>query len=135
KVIQLARTQGVFTAYQVAQRALETPLVLGYSCAGIVSAVGAGVDHVSVGDRVACGGQGFASHAEVVCVPKHLCVQAPAQVSGEQAAFATVGAIALQSVRIADVRIGDNVVVIGLGLVGLLTVQLLRAAGCRSEER
>lgn len=131
KVIQLARTQGVFTAYQVAQRALETPLVLGYSCAGIVSAVGAGVDHVSVGDRVACGGQGFASHAEVVCVPKHLCVQAPAQVSGEQAAFATVGAIALQSVRIADVRIGDNVVVIGLGLVGLLTVQLLRAAGCR----
>jgi predicted dehydrogenase/threonine dehydrogenase-like Zn-dependent dehydrogenase len=131
KVIQLARAQGPFTAYAVAQRALETPIVLGYSCAGEVVAVGKGVDHVRVGDVVACAGQGYASHAEVVCVPKRLCVPVPAGLGTDQAAFATVGAIALQSLRVADVRLGDNVVVVGLGLVGLLVAQLLRASGCR----
>lgn len=131
KVIQLARAQGPFTAYAVAQRALETPIVLGYSCAGEVIAVGKGVDHVRVGDIVACAGQGYASHAEVVCVPKRLCVPVPAGLDADRAAFATVGAIALQSLRVADVRLGDNVVVIGLGLVGLLVAQLLRASGCR----
>lgn len=131
KVIQLARAQGPFTAYAVAQRALETPIVLGYSCAGEVIATGKGVDHVRVGDIVACAGQGYASHAEVVCVPKRLCVSVPVGLDADQAAFATVGAIALQSLRVADVRLGDNVVVIGLGLVGLLVAQLLRASGCR----
>jgi predicted dehydrogenase/threonine dehydrogenase-like Zn-dependent dehydrogenase len=131
KVIQLARAQGPFTAYAVAQRALETPVVLGYSCAGEVIAVGKGVDHVRVGDIVACAGQGYASHAEVVCVPKRLCVPVPSGLSSDRAAFATVGAIALQSLRVADVRLGDNVVVLGLGLVGLLVAQLLRASGCR----
>lgn len=131
KVIQLARAQGPLTAYAVAQRALETPIVLGYSCAGEVVAIGKGVDHVRVGDIVACAGQGYASHAEVVCVPKRLCVAVPAGLDTDQAAFATVGAIALQSLRVADVRLGDNVVVIGLGLVGLLVAQLLRASGCR----
>jgi predicted dehydrogenase/threonine dehydrogenase-like Zn-dependent dehydrogenase len=131
KVIQLARAQGPLTAYAVANRALETPIVLGYSCAGEVIAVGNGVSHVRVGDLVACAGQGYANHAEVVCVPKRLCVPIPAAVEIEQAAFATVGAIALQSLRVADVRLGDNVVVLGLGLVGLLVAQLLRAAGCR----
>lgn len=131
KVIQLARAQGPLTAYAVARRALETPIVLGYSCAGEVIAVGKGVDHVRVGDLVACAGQGYASHAELVCVPKRLCVPVPAGLELEQAAFATVGAIALQSLRVADVRLGDNVVVLGLGLVGLLVAQLLRAAGCR----
>lgn len=131
KVIQLARAQGPLTAYAVAKRALETPIVLGYSCAGEVIAVGNGVSHVRVGDLVACAGQGYANHAEVVCVPKRLCVPMPAAVEIEQAAFATVGAIALQSLRVADVRLGDNVVVLGLGLVGLLVAQLLRAAGCR----
>lgn len=131
KVIQLARAQGPLTAYAVAKRALETPIVLGYSCAGEVVAVGKGVDHVRVGDLVACAGQGYASHAEMVCVPKRLCVPVPTNVDTEQAAFATVGAIALQSLRVADVRLGENVVVLGLGLVGLLVAQLLRAAGCR----
>ena len=131
KVIQLARAQGPLTAYAVARRALETPIVLGYSCAGEVIAVGKGVDHVRVGDLVACAGQGYASHAEVVCVPKRLCVPLPSGVEIEQGAFATVGAIALQSIRVADVRLGDNVVVLGLGLIGLLVAQLLRAAGCR----
>ena len=131
KVLQLARAQGPLTAYAVARRALETPIVLGYSCAGEVIAVGKGVDHVRVGDIGACAGQGYASHAEVVSVPKRLCVPVPAGLDPDRAAFATVGAIALQSLRVADVRLGDNVVVIGLGLVGLLVAQLLRAAGCR----
>ena len=131
KVLQLARAQGPLTAYAVAMRALETPLVLGYSCAGEVMAVGKGVDHVRVGDIVACAGQGYANHAEVVIVPKRLCVPVPVDLDPDKAAFATVGAIALQSLRVADVRLGDNVVVIGLGLVGLLVAQLLRAAGCR----
>lgn len=131
KVIQLARAQGPLTAYAVARRALETPIVLGYSCVGEVIAVGKDVDHVRLGDVVACAGQGHASHAEVVCVPKRLCVPVPAGLATDQAAFATVGAIALQSLRVADVRLGDNVVVLGLGLVGLLVAQLLRAAGCR----
>jgi predicted dehydrogenase/threonine dehydrogenase-like Zn-dependent dehydrogenase len=131
KVIQLARAQGPLTAYAVARRALETPIVLGYSSVGEVIAVGDGVDHVRVGDVVACAGQGYASHAEVVCVPKRLCVPVPAGLDADQAAFATVGAIALQSLRVADVRLGDNVVVLGLGLIGLLVAQLLRASGCR----
>ena len=130
KVLQLARTQGPFEAYSVAQNALDMPLALGYSCAGEVIGVGSGVDHVRVGDLVACAGQGQANHAEIVCVPKRLCVPVPPNVSTEQAAFATVGAIALQSLRVADVRLGDNVVVLGLGLVGLLVAQLLRASGC-----
>src|SRR5262249_49884449 len=131
KVLQLAKAQGPLTAYAVARRALETPIVLGYSSAGVVLDVGAGVDHVAVGDRVACAGQGYASHAEIVCVPKRLCVRVPADVKREDAAFATVGAIALQSLRVAEPRLGDAVVVVGMGLVGLLVAQLLRAAGCR----
>ena len=131
KVWQLARTQGPFTAYAVAQHALDMPLALGYSCAGQVIGVGLGVNNVRVGDLVACAGQGQASHAEVVCVPRRLCVPIPTGIGTERAAFATVGAIALQSLRIADLRLGDNVVVLGLGLVGLLVAQLLRASGCR----
>jgi predicted dehydrogenase/threonine dehydrogenase-like Zn-dependent dehydrogenase len=131
KVWQLARTQGPLAAYAVAQNALDMPLALGYSCSGEVIAIGQGVDHVRVGDLVACAGQGQASHAEIVCVPKRLCVPVPGDIGTDRAAFATVGAIALQSLRVADLRLGDNVVVLGLGLVGLLVAQLLRASGCR----
>jgi predicted dehydrogenase/threonine dehydrogenase-like Zn-dependent dehydrogenase len=131
KVFQLARSQGPLTAYAVARRALETPIALGYSCAGEVIAIGGGVSHVRIGDLVACAGSGHANHAEIVCVPKRLCVPLPPGISTDRAAFATVGAIALQSLRVADLRLGDNVVVLGLGLVGLLVAQLLRASGCR----
>jgi len=131
KVWQLALSQGPLTAYAVAQRALETPLALGYSCAGEVLEIGEGVADVRVGDLVACAGSGQANHAEIVCVPKRLCVKLPGGLSTERAAFATVGAIALQSLRVADLRLGDNVVVLGLGLIGLLVAQLLRASGCR----
>jgi predicted dehydrogenase/threonine dehydrogenase-like Zn-dependent dehydrogenase len=131
KVIALARSQGLFTAYQVAQRALDMPMLLGYSSAGQVVEVGTGVDDLKPGDFVACGGAGFANHAEVVCVPRNLCVKLPEGVALRHASLTTVGAIALQSVRVADSRLGESVVVIGLGLLGQLCVQILRAAGCR----
>ncbi len=131
KVLRLARAQGVMAAYVAAQRALDRPITLGYSSAGRVVAVGEGVDGLAPGDRVACAGQGFASHAEFVCVPKHLCARVPDAVEPRHAAFATLGAIALQSVRVADVRLGERVAVIGLGLVGSRIAQLLRASGCR----
>lgn len=131
KLIELARSQGPLTAYQVAQRALDMPVALGYSCAGIVESVGAECDGVQPGQLVACAGQGWASHAEFVSVPRRLCVPVPAGVPSGHAAYATVGAIALQSLRVADVKLGETVVVIGLGLVGLLVCQLARANGCR----
>lgn len=131
KLIELARAQGPLTAYQVAQRALDMPVALGYSCAGVVEAVGADCQGLQPGQRVACAGQGWASHADFVSVPRRLCVPIPDAVSDEHAAFATVGAIALQSLRIAETRLGETVVVIGLGLVGLLVCQLARANGCR----
>jgi predicted dehydrogenase len=131
KVLQVAKTQGVVTAYQAARRALEMPVALGYCAAGEVIEIGAGVTGFEIGAKVACGGAGFANHAEVVIVPKNLAVPIPDDVTMRQACFTTLGSIALQSVRIADTRLGESVVVIGLGLVGLFTVQLLRAGGCR----
>jgi len=130
KVLQVARTRGAWTAYQAARRSLEMPVALGYCAAGTVIEAGAGVTGLAPGDRVACGGQGYANHAEIVCVPRNLCVAVPAAVPMRAAAFTTLGAIALQSLRVAGVRLGEKVVVIGLGLVGLLAAQLLRAAGC-----
>ncbi len=131
KVIQVAKQQGLLTAYQVAMRALEMPVALGYSSAGEVIEAGEGIDDLRPGDRVACAGAGFANHAEVVSVPRNLCVRVPPEVSLRHAAFTTIGAIAMQSVRVARAQLGGNIVVIGLGLVGLLTSQILRAAGCR----
>lgn len=104
---------------------------LGYSSAGRVVAVGADVAGLSVGDAVACAGGGYASHAEVVAVPAMLCARVPEGVPLRSAAWATVGAIALQGVRRAAPQIGELVVVTGVGLLGALAVQLLRAAGCR----
>lgn len=130
KVIQVARTRGVMTAYHAAQRSLEMPVALGYCSAGTVLDVGAGVSEFRAGERVACGGAGYANHAEIVCIPRNLCVPVPDALALREASFATLGSIALQSVRVADVRLGENVVVIGLGLVGLLAAQLLQAAGC-----
>lgn len=130
KLLELARSQGPLTAYQVAQRALDMPVALGYSCAGVIESLGDGCQGLSVGQRVACAGQGWASHAEFVSVPRRLCVPVPDNVTNEHASFATVGAIALQSLRIADLKLGETVVVMGLGLVGLLCAKLARANGC-----
>lgn len=110
---------------------LDTPVALGYSCAGTVIEVAQDAGSFSIGDRVACAGQNYASHAEMVYVPKHLCVKIPDAVDFEEASFVTLGAIALQGVRQAEPRLGDRIAVIGLGLLGQLTVQLLKASGCR----
>jgi len=104
--------------------------ILGYSCAGIVVACGEGVTSYRIGQRVACGGMGYANHAELANIPINLCAVAGENVSAECAAYTTLGSIAMQGVRQANVKIGETVVVIGLGLVGLLTTQILLAAGC-----
>jgi len=130
KVLKKLKTEGVAqTASKVFER-LDTPIPLGYSCTGIVVEVGEGVEDLSPGDRVACAGAGYANHAERNVVPRNLCVPLPEDVSMDAGAYATVGAIALQGIRQAQPQIGERVVVIGLGLLGLLTVQMLRAAGC-----
>lgn len=131
QVMQKVQTDGLKAAAQAAFARLDVPLALGYSSAGEIIEVGAEVRGVKVGDRVACAGGGYASHAEVVAIPRNLFVPIPDGVSYEQAAFATIGAVALQGVRLAELRLGERVVVLGLGLIGLLTVQLVKAAGCQ----
>lgn len=131
KVVETARTRGLREAVRAVAARLDEPGLLGYSCAGTVVEVGPGVGDASPGDRVACGGFGYAVHAEVVAVPRNLVVPVPASVSFDEAAFVAVGAIALHGVRTAEPEVGDTVAVIGLGLVGLLAAQILKAAGCR----
>ncbi|RIL04489.1 MAG: hypothetical protein DCC71_13955 [Proteobacteria bacterium] len=131
KVIDTARKQGFANAFQKVQSKLDTPIPLGYSSAGVVVAVGENVHEYRVGDRVACAGAGYANHADYAYVPRNLLAHVPDGVSLEEACFATVGAIALQGVRQAQPTLGERVAVLGLGLIGQLTVQLLAANGCR----
>ncbi|HJQ11889.1 MAG TPA: bi-domain-containing oxidoreductase [Gemmatimonadaceae bacterium] len=132
QVLDKVKKDGVAQTLQTVLTRLDEPLPLGYSCAGIVAEVGKGAEEFSVGDRVACAGMGYASHAEVVFVPKNLTVPIPDAVSLDDASFVTLGAIALQGVRITAPTLGENVVVIGLGVLGLLTIQILKANGCRT---
>jgi polar amino acid transport system substrate-binding protein len=131
KVLQRMKTEGISQTLEKVFAKLDTPIALGYSCAGTVVEAGASVTELRPGDRVACAGAGYATHAELNYVPRNLLVKLPENVSFHDASFTTVGAIAMQGVRQADVRLGERVVVIGLGLLGLLTVQILKAAGCR----
>ena len=130
-VVAKVKNEGIFNTFASVRDKMAASQALGYSAAGIVAAVAEDVTEFQVGDRVACAGVGFASHAEVLSVPKNLCVQLPEGVSFESGAYGTLGAIALQGVRLAEPTLGESVVVIGLGLVGQLTVQLLKANGCR----
>ena len=130
-VMEKARKEGLLNTFSAVRDKLSTATTLGYSAAGIVIGVGEDITEFRVGDRVACAGVGFASHAEAISVPKNLCVHLPQGVDFESGAFGTLGAIALQGVRLAAPTLGESVVVIGLGLVGQLTVQLLKANGCR----
>ncbi len=131
QVLQSVKQVGVMDTIKKVQERLDSLTPLGYSLAGIVEEVGDGIDDFAPGDRVACAGEGMACHAEFVSVPKNLCAHVPDNVDMKDAAFATVGAIALNGVRQAGVTLGDSVLVIGLGLVGLLAVQILKAAGCK----
>ena len=130
-VMDKARKEGLLNTFSAVRDKLSAGTALGYSAAGMVIGVGDDVTEFRIGDRVACAGAGFASHAEAISIPRNLCVQLPAGVSFEAGAFGTLGAIALQGVRLAEPTLGESVVVIGLGLVGQLTVQLLKANGCR----
>ncbi|MGV9242471.1 bi-domain-containing oxidoreductase [Streptomyces sp. NPDC003710] len=129
QVLHTARQLGIRETYRMVQDRLDRPMTLGYSCAGEVIAVGEGVDDITPGTRVAAGGAGYASHAEIVAVPRNLVVPVPDGVEDRWAAFATVGAIALQGIHQAEAVPGSRVAVIGLGLVGQLTLRLLRAYG------
>src|SRR5437867_157412 len=139
QVLDKARREGILTALEVVRNRLDRPLSLGYSNAGTVVAVGEQVTDLSVGQRVACGGMGYASHAEFVAVPRNLVVPIPdgtgqrralQTISFEEAAFTTVGAIAVHGLRLANVQLGETLAVLGLGLIGLLVVQVAKAAGC-----
>lgn len=132
EVIAKVRRDGLLSAMTTVRSRLDQPIALGYSSAGMVIAVGEGVNDIRVGDRVACAGAGYAVHSEFACIPRLLVAAIPidSTVSLEEAAFTTVGAVALHGIRIAEVQLGDVVAVIGLGLLGQLTVQLLKAAGC-----
>jgi threonine dehydrogenase-like Zn-dependent dehydrogenase len=127
QVLNKVKTDGLMPTFDAVRAKLDQPLPLGYCNVGTVLDVGPGVSGFAVGDRVLSNGY----HAEVVCVPQNLCVRIPEGVNDEAAAFGVVAAIGLQGIRLAQPTLGEAFVVSGLGLIGLLTVQLLRAQGCR----
>ncbi|VGO18263.1 bi-domain-containing oxidoreductase [Pontiella sulfatireligans] len=131
KAFERMKTEGVLSVLNQAQANQESETPCGYSAAGVVVEVGSEANGYSKGMRVAIAGAGFANHAEVATVPVNLAMSIPENVTLEEASTCAIGGIALQGIRRADVSLGDFVVVIGCGAIGLLTVQMLRAAGCR----
>jgi len=136
QVMDKARREGIVPTVQTAFNRLDQPMALGYSSAGTIVALGKnkapsmGVQGFKVGQRVACAGGGYAVHAEYNVVPRNLLTPLPKNVDFESAAFTTLGAIAMHGFRLAEPQIGENVAVIGLGLLGLLAIQIAAAAGC-----
>lgn len=131
QVLQNVRKEGFKATLEKVRTKLDSLKALGYSTSGTVLASADSNGYFKVGDRVACAGQDFASHADIVCVPQNLVVKIPDNVSFEEASFTTLGAIALQGIRQANPSLGESVCVIGLGLLGQITCQLLVANGCR----
>ncbi|MGH3424838.1 MAG: zinc-dependent alcohol dehydrogenase, partial [Nocardioidaceae bacterium] len=131
KVVDSVTRQGAVSTYKKVMTRLDSYTPLGYSLAGVVVEVGRGAEEFEVGQVVAAAGNDYALHAEYNWVPSNLCVPVPDGVPPEQAAFSTVGAIAMHGVRRAEVQLGDSACVVGLGLVGQLVVRLLIAAGVR----
>lgn len=131
QVIDKMKKEGVRNTLEKVFTKLDTPIPLGYSLAGRVVEVGSELSGINIGDRVACGGAGYANHAEINYVPKNLMVKIPDGVDDIDASFVTVGAIALQGVRQTAPLLGEKIAVMGLGLLGQLTVQLLKANGCK----
>ncbi|RCR67143.1 bi-domain-containing oxidoreductase [Larkinella punicea] len=127
QVLEKIRTDGLIPTLETVFNKLDQPLPLGYCNVGEVVAVGDGVTDLAVGDRVASNGH----HAEVVCVPRNLVARVPDRVSDDEAVFTVIGSIGLQGVRLLNPTLGETVVVVGLGLIGLLTAELLRLNGCR----
>ena len=131
QVIQSIKTTGLLSTYKTVMNKLEAPAPLGYSCAGEVIAVGEGISKFKVGDFVACGGQG-AFHSDVVAVYENLCVKIPKTVDIKQAAFSTIASIAIQGIRQSELKMGENAVIIGMGLIGQLSYKILEASGIRA---
>lgn len=126
QVFDKIKTDGLMPTLEAVFNKLDEPMPLGYCNAGEVIAVGDGVTEFKIGDRVASNGH----HAEIVCIPKNLCAKIPDNVSYEQASFTVIGSIGLQGIRLANPTLGETVVVVGLGLIGLITCELLLANGC-----
>lgn len=131
KVIQSVQQQGLLTTYNKVMNKLDSLTPLGYSLSGRVTEVGRGAEEFQVGQLVACAGVGYANHGEINFIPKNLVVPVPEDISLEHAAFATIGAIAMQGYRQAGMQLGETACVIGLGLIGQILVQVLHAAGIR----
>jgi predicted dehydrogenase/threonine dehydrogenase-like Zn-dependent dehydrogenase len=129
KALEMARREGLSKTIKVIKGQTGNLAPLGYSSSGVVLEVGKNITGIAVGDRVACAGAGYANHAEIICVPRNLLCKMPDNVDFDEAAFTTIGAIAMQGIRRAQVQFGDNVVVIGLGLLGQIATQILKAAG------
>lgn len=131
KVVEEVRRNGLTRTYKRIMGKLDSYAGLGYSTAGVVLAVEDGVQDIEIGDRVACAGAEYASHSDIIAVPRNLIARIPQGVSTESAAYTTIAAIALQGVRQTAPLLGETVVVIGLGLLGQFTVQFLKANGCK----
>lgn len=131
EVLNKARREGLLTTIEAALNKLDQPFALGYSSAGTIIKTGPGLVGFKAGDRVACAGGGYAVHAEYAIIPQNLMVPIPEPVNFEEAAFATIGAIAMQGFRLSEVGVGARVGIIGLGLLGLLTTGIAQAAGCQ----
>jgi len=131
QVLDKARREGLLTTVEAAFNRLDQPMPLGYSSAGTIAGLGPGVEGFQAGQRVACAGGGYAVHAEYAAVPRNLVSALPDNVDFESAAFTTLGAIAMHGFRLAQTQLGERVAVIGLGLLGLLMVQIASAAGCQ----
>jgi predicted dehydrogenase len=132
QVIDKMKREGIKNTLNKVFTKLETPIPLGYSLAGRVIKVGSNIrGTINIGDRVACGGAGYANHSEINYIPKNLTVKIPNGVDDIDASFVTVGAIALQGIRQCEPKLGEKITVIGLGLLGQLTIQLLKANGCK----
>ena len=130
QVIDKARREGIVPTLEAAFNRLDQPMPLGYSSAGTIVAVGKGLEGFQVGDRVACAGGNYAVHAEYEVVPHNLLAHMPENVDFESAAFTTLGAIAMHGFRLAQPQFGERVAIIGMGLLGLLSAGIARAAGC-----
>ena len=130
QVVEKAKREGLLTTFESAMNRLDQPLALGYSSSGTVVEAAGDIKDFKPGDRVVCAGGGHAVHAEYALVPRNLIAHLPDEVDFESGAFATMGAIALNGIRLSNPQVGEKVAVIGLGLLGLITAQLVRAAGC-----
>ena len=131
RVFNNIKTEGIAETYRQVNARLENPILLGYSSSGIIEDIGDAVTGFKLGDRVACTGSGFASHSEYVSVPEHMCALLPSGVSFNSGAFCALGGIALESIKMAKVENENTIGVIGIGLIGLITIQLLSSYKCK----